>query len=352
MNRGFNILLRYSKALFGASAQQLLRFIGPVGISMLLIGLGPSDTAAKIVCDDSSMATDAQGERVPVYEWRDTASAPVSIVVAIHGMTLHGGTFDCVGKEFARHHVLTAALDMRGFGRCYFDSTAGHDLREMSYRQSKADLVALFQRLRHRYPGVPVFCMGESVGANLCIWLCSTHPELVDGMILSSPCVKRYLHLSTRAVLETTRGIVLLSKQIVIKPYVEPFLASDPQVTRDYANDGLIRKTLNMDELLLSLFTNIYSLKLAKKVPASIPVLIVEGTEDAMYKPQSVIGLTRKLRARDLYVYWAQGRGHLLLENSRVGPDILDAMTSWIGAHSQGKSGYVATQGEPAPGHY
>ena len=60
---------------------------------------------------------------IPTYEWIPTGfkSKPKGIVLMVHGLTLHGKTYELVGKAFASANYYAVSFDMRGFGRCFND---------------------------------------------------------------------------------------------------------------------------------------------------------------------------------------------------------------------------------------
>src|SRR5271167_2762021 len=59
---------------------------------------------------------------LPICEWYPENSAPSALLLAIHGLTLHGKRYDVLGRAFALEGFYTCAPDMRGFGRCYTDT--------------------------------------------------------------------------------------------------------------------------------------------------------------------------------------------------------------------------------------
>ena len=141
---------------------------------------------------------------LPLYEWYPKDKEPNGVVVAIHGLTLHGKRYEVLGRAFAAEGFYACAFDMRGFGRCYTDSEhkfAGK--QKTDPEKSYLDLVALTTRLRQKFPKTAIFVMGESLGTTYCIKLAAEHHELVDGLLLSGPTVQvnplMFLHPSNMA---------------------------------------------------------------------------------------------------------------------------------------------------------
>jgi alpha-beta hydrolase superfamily lysophospholipase len=306
-----------------------------IAISALAIAqINCAEAPAAPVRSDTSIEIKPQQHSLPICEWKDSSADPRAIVLAIHGMTLHGGTYDRIARELCSDGVLTIAPDMRGFGRCYSSHQSRLKMHKVDYTESKTELVSLLQKLRSAYPSVPIYGMGESLGANLIVWLSGKHPELLNGVILSSPCIKRYWNLSPQMVLDICIAVPTPTRQIRLKPYVDPFLSPNPAVVSGYEQDPLIRKTLSLRELLQSVETNRSTIKAAKNIPQTMPVLTVEGTDDRMYKPDSVPGFMAQIHSIDQRIFWAKDHGHLLLETSQIEPEVLETVRKWIVKHA------------------
>ena len=83
---------------------------------------------------------------------------------------------------------------MRGFGRCRLSDHAfcvGNDCkRKIDYAKSVAEMGEIAKQMREKYPGLPLYLIGESLGATVCLAVAAQHPDLVDGIVLSGPAVR------------------------------------------------------------------------------------------------------------------------------------------------------------------
>ena len=103
---------------------------------------------------------------IPLCEWYPKDRDPVGIVLAIHGLTLHGKRYDVLCKAFAAEGFYACAPDMRGFGRCYKDPEhkywLGDESKEkVDYAKSYAEIVTLIKLVKQKYPDLPVFALGD-----------------------------------------------------------------------------------------------------------------------------------------------------------------------------------------------
>jgi alpha-beta hydrolase superfamily lysophospholipase len=122
------------------------------------------------------------GLRLPLRHW--DADRPRAIIVALHGMSDYSEAFDLPGPYWAAHGITTYAYDQRGFGRAP-DPGVWAGAGAM-----RADLDDFVDAARTKYPGVPVYALGESMGGAVVLSaLASAHPPHVEGAILVAPAV-------------------------------------------------------------------------------------------------------------------------------------------------------------------
>ncbi len=266
---------------------------------------------------------------LPVYEWKDSNSKPKAIVMAIHGLTMHGTVYDTWARKLAAEHIVVAAPDLRGYGQWY----ASGELKSVQYKESEKDLVALAQSLRSRYRGIPLFVAGESLGGTMAVRLAAQHPELVDGLILSAPALRHYHRIPLATLADLCKVVVNPAHKVDISAYLKHYFSDDPEVSAEGIADPLIRKNLNVREIVSSCNEMDGSADFISAIPADMPVLILQGEKDQMVKLESVGLLESKLRTKNQTVCWFPERGHILLETAYVRPETVDAVDSWI-AHN------------------
>jgi alpha-beta hydrolase superfamily lysophospholipase len=278
---------------------------------------------------------------LPLYEWYPKNKAPSGLLLCIHGLTLHGKRFEVLGKAFAAEGFYACAPDMRGFGRCYTDtehkfSVGGDDKRKLDMEKSYADLVALAKMMKEKYPDIPLFAMGESLGTSYCIRIAAEHPELVDGLLLSGPTVKvnplMFIHPANIAA---AAWAVFLQPQFKMNtaPFVKNLVSNDPLIVKEMLDDPLCRKNLTIAELLKTQKFVSKTLAYATKIKADQPVLVLQGSEDRCMVPHAVTLLSKNIHSADQTVRWLHAHGHLLLETSFLRPATVDAIDIWVREH-------------------
>lgn len=303
-------------------------------LAALIVGFSGSALAAPMRQDHVSLTTDVN---VPLYYWSDSEARTRGIVLAIHGVTLYARRFNKVANELASNGYPVYAMDIRGFGSWQTENEKFGGDNKIHYTQSENDLTALLIALRRLYPDKRIFVMGESLGANLAVRLASTRPELIDGIILASPCVKRIWRINPRVALDTGKGLMRPWKEFSLTPHIEPYLSEDKRVTEEYLNDPEINKELTPADLIKSVKTNTLALKLIDKMPQDMPVLVIAGKKDKIYKARAIPKFMKQLPTRDKTVHILDDAGHLLLEHDFVQPQVMAKIENWLSVQEKRK---------------
>ncbi len=137
--------------------------------------------------DDSFAMPD--GARLPVRTWLPAPPpkgnvAPRAVVLALHGFNDSRDGWELPGPAFAAASIALFAPDQRGFGaaprRGFWPGEAA----------MVSDAAAMLRILHGRYPGVPVYAMGESMGGAVLMALAASgQAPPVAGWVLLAPAV-------------------------------------------------------------------------------------------------------------------------------------------------------------------
>lgn len=153
---------------------------------ILLAACAPQVAREGLATVTPTIATDVfvtrDGLRLPLRHW--DADHPRAVIVALHGMSDYSEAFDMPGPWWAAHGITVLAYDQRGFGAAPDPGVwAGADAM-------RADLGDFVDAAREKYPGVPIYALGESMGGAVVLSSLATQtPPHVDGVILIAPAV-------------------------------------------------------------------------------------------------------------------------------------------------------------------
>ena len=126
----------------------------------------------------------AGGGKLQVRIW-EPAGTPVGVVQLVHGICEHGGRYDDFARWLNEKGYLVAAADHMGHG---LSATKVHPLGciKGGWKAMTADVHTLTERLRRKYPTLPFFLLGHSMGSFLARTCLYTYPDAgYSGCILS-----------------------------------------------------------------------------------------------------------------------------------------------------------------------
>ncbi len=270
---------------------------------------------------------------IPLTEWQDDSHRPRAVAIAIHGLVLHGGVYDAMATQLASQGIRVVAPDLRGYGH-WVENSARTVRRKASidYKQSNTDMVALTRYVKAAYPTIPLYVIGESLGADMALHIAAECPNLVDGLILAAPSV-RHRWFVTDLMKNAPIGLSMPFKPINLSPHIQKYFSDDKAISEAAVDDPLVRKSMSPVELLLTEQEASKCLKYAKKVSADTPVLVMQGGGDQMLKSEAVSDLLATLPSKNQKLEWFAQRGHLLLETPLVYADTMSVVSSWINQH-------------------
>lgn len=292
-----------------------MRRLAALVLAFLLLG-GCATLPASAPDDDAGR---------PSAVWRP-AGEPRAVLLALHGFNDHHTAFAEFGAWAAGHGVLVEAYDQRGFG-----ANPDHGLWPGTEALT-ADLRAAVARLRAEHPGVPLYVLGESMGAAVvAVAMTDPDPPRVDGIVLSAPAVwgGKALNPFYRATLWVMRKI---APTMTFTGRGLGKLASDNiPMLRALGADPLFIKETRVDAI--GGVVDLMGEALARGPRLDARTLVLLGQRDEIVPPEAQKTFVASLPSRDCtFVSYPEG-WHLLLrdlQRQRVWQDIL----AWIGGET------------------
>lgn len=173
----------------------------------------------------------SDGVNRTIHIWQ--APQPRAVILAIHGGLAHAGDFVTPALYFLQQGVATVSFDMHG-----------HDGKKRvdvpGFQTFLDDAVLFLAWVKARYPGLPIFVMGHSMGA-----LIATHLELgvfahepqIKGVILSSPYFVNAVKVPK--ILMALSGVLaaLVPKAKVPMDDISTHLTHDTRIAERHAQD-------------------------------------------------------------------------------------------------------------------
>ena len=258
------------------AARQLRSLMMVVLMSILFA----SSAQAKVTKE--VLKLDGRSITIPTYAWSDSSIAPKAVLIGLHGGIQHGNHYAALAERLAPQGFLFYSIDFYGHG----DWLAKSKKRpKVDYNATAVDLVKLATVLRSQHPGLPVFCIGESLGAAMALKAISSKPKLFDGLILVSAGMRPAAGHHIGATLKSVQsGIMTLGMTVDISDHLKT-ISDDPRTNDEMINDPLSRTKASLKDLLHTVNFLRQGHSLASKINPDVPVLVLQGGKDQIIQP-------------------------------------------------------------------
>lgn len=267
----------------------------------------------------------SDGYVLPLSVWKPEGDIK-AVVLALHGMNDYRRAFADVGVRLAASGIATYAYDQRGFGETEWRGMWAGTRRMVLDMETMAALV------HARYPNVPLYLLGDSMGGAVLLASLSHNPGLQDvsGMVLVAPAVwgRDTMNPFQRWLLwlgaHTLPALELSGDGLHIKP------SDNIEMLRALRRDALVIKKTRIDTI--SGLTD-----LMDEAAASVPrlrgkVLIQIGAHDEVIPKRPTCQMLAKLadrkEQRPRVVIYPEGY-HMLTRDLRA-DIVLRDIAQWI----------------------
>ena len=125
----------------------------------------------------------ADGTSLPVAVWPAETGKPKAVILGLHGFGDYRKAWDEPAQIWAKDGITTYSYDQRGFGG---SPTRG---RWPGTEALVNDAKAMVSLLRARYPGVPLYLAGESMGGAVAL-VAEDQGAEIDGLILLATALR------------------------------------------------------------------------------------------------------------------------------------------------------------------
>lgn len=119
-------------------------------------------------------------------QWLPDEGQPKAVVQIVHGISEYVGRYDHFARLLADHGYAVCGEDHLGHGRTgKQDSLFGFFARHDGWTLATADVRGLRQLMGEKFPGIPYFLLGHSMGSFLTRTYLCRYPGEVSGALLS-----------------------------------------------------------------------------------------------------------------------------------------------------------------------
>ena len=122
---------------------------------------------------------------IHAVEWREEDASPRAVLQLVHGVAEYVGRYDHFARFLAGHGFIVCGEDHLGHGLTVDDGKYGYFGEKDGWKHVITDVYRMREIAGERWPGLPYFIMGHSMGSFLTRMYLLRWPGTVTGAILS-----------------------------------------------------------------------------------------------------------------------------------------------------------------------
>lgn len=258
--------------------------------------------------------------------WEPDIVQPKAVVCHVHGLGEHSARYAHVAEAFSKEGFVLFTSDLRGHGR-----SAGPRGHVGAIEDFMQDIDVLFEQARSRYPELPFFLYGHSLGGILVLHYGLSRKPDVKGVIATSSGLRTALEKQPLKVfLAKVLGSLIPSTTIVSG--LDPNgISHDKNVVKAYQEDPLVHDKASLGFGKVMLGVTKWTLEHAGEF--SRPLLLLHGKADPIAFPSGSIEFAAPLKEKCTLVLWEDGYHELHNEPDKA--EVLKTMTLWMDARLQ-----------------
>lgn len=266
----------------------------------------------------------------PCLAWIPYDQDLKAIILCVHGLGLHNGTYEPFGKQMNKRGYAVYAIDVRGFGSWM----KANGREKVDFQSCLEDVKSTLRVIHRAHKDLPVYLLGESMGGAIALRVAAQNPELVDGLISSVPAADRYKGKRTKLKV----AFHLMNdpdKPINMGVGVVNQATNNPKLRKKWIGHPLSKMNLTPRELYQFDRFMKGNHKSARKI-VDKPVLILQGSNDKLVRPKGTMEIFDKLRTKDKKFVLIPNQEHLILEENQFTESNIETLDNWIRAHIDG----------------
>ena len=259
--------------------------------------------------------------------WDPTNNRPKALLSLIHGLGEHTGRYLHVGKSMTDAGYALVGFDLRGHGKS--GGARGHFPSLSAIMQ---DMRQFSKFLVQRYPDIPHFLYGHSLGGLLSLAYALQYPAGLNGVIVTGAALRSSLQEQKNKIAMVNLLGSLLPNITVPSGLDATTISRDTDVVKKYTNDPLVhdKTSLGLGKTALKAIEQCF----AHAKEFTPPLLIMHGADDKLTYPSGSEDFA-KLSAetnKDVTLKSWDGLYHEI-HNESQRAEVFKVMIEWIEKH-------------------
>jgi len=252
---------------------------------------------------------------------------PIGLIVIQHGYAEHSGRYEEIAEIFTKQEYAVAALDLPGHGK-----SNGQKAYTEDFGIYVDELENFIDSSKNRFPEIPVFLLGHSMGGAVSLMLCLRNNDAVKGLVLSGAGIRLKNFLPQIAIYKIAefmskympdKGLIKLSSKLVSR---------DKQVVKAYEKDPLcFHRAIPFSTLREFASAGLFIEKNMRQL--TTPVLILHGGDDRIIDPAGSRMLYSAVASPDKTLKIFNGLYHEIMAEPEK-EMVFKTIMSWVKAAS------------------
>lgn len=262
-----------------------------------------------------------------VQGWEPDSGNPKAFISLTHGLGEHAKRYTQVARVLTEAGYALAGFDLRGHGRS--GGARGHAASLEAYMQ---DIRRFRQQMELRYPGIPHFMYGHSLGGLLTLAYAVQSGAGLKGVVVTGPALRTALQ-EQKAKLAIVKLLGSLLSTVTFPSGLNAAdISHDPEVVRAYTSDPLVHSSTSLGFGKAALEAIDLCFRRAADFPA--PLLIMHGTGDRITYASGSEDFAKRVEAAggDVTLKLWKDMYHEI-HNEPEKAEVFKVMLAWLDRH-------------------
>ncbi len=249
---------------------------------------------------------------------------PKAVIMLVHGHGEHVARYDHVAAVLTENGYALLGYDLRGHGKS--GGPRGHT---PSYEALMDDIAAFSLQTEQRYPGLPCFLYGHSLGGNLVLNYALRRKPDLRGVIATGPWLKLAFDPPASQV---TLGRLMNGIAPGFTQHSKlntKGLSHDQAVVDAYEKDPLVHDKISARLFVAIYESGLWALEHAAGFP--LPLLLMHGAADPLTSAKASQEFAEKAGSKVTLKVW-NGLYHEI-HNEPEKAEVFRVMLDWLGRH-------------------
>ena len=255
--------------------------------------------------------------------WEPVALNPKAVVCLVHGLGEHSSRYAHVAEAFGKEGFVLFTSDLRGHGRS--GGPRGHISSIEDFMQ---DIDVLLEQARTRYPDLPLFLYGHSLGGIQVLHYGLLRKPKVKGVIATSSGLHTAIESQSMKVMMAKILGSLIPKVAIASGLDAKGISRDEKVVQAYQKDLLVHDKISLG--FGKVMIGVTAWTLAHAGEFSLPLLLLHGKADTIAFPSGSTEFAAPLKEKCTLVLWEDAYHELHNESEKA--EVFKTMTLWMDA--------------------